>query len=155
MKLFSSTRELEERIAALESELESAQNKAARADELDRELAELKSGFDAERAEWQSARQSIESDLQSAQSKVSELESANDELTKHAEITKEKVSLEASRQLAAAGHPPVEGVSGEDPPDPYAGKSKEELQIIAQSLNRNPKAQADFVKKYLVPLIGK
>ena len=153
MKIFTSNKELQAQIAALESELEAAQTKAARADELEREMAELKAGFDTERNDFSAQNAALENELTAAKGRVSELESKVTELEQSAEITKEKVSLEAARQLAAAGHPPIEGIA-EETVDPYAGKSKAELQAIAQSMNHDPKAQKAFVSKYLRPLVG-
>ena len=154
MGLFTSSKELEERIASLETELESANNGAAQAVELQRELAELKAGFDTERNEWNIANAALENELTAANEKLAELQASVATLTESATLTKEKVSLEASRLLAAGGHPPIEGLSGDEPTDPYAGKSKEELQAIAQGMNHDPRAQRAFVTKYLRPLIG-
>lgn len=154
MKLFSSDKELTERISALESDLTAANETASRVPELEKELAELRAGFDAERAELQNQLNFASDALESSKVTIAELEAAKLELTAAAELTAEKVSLEAARQLAASGHPPVEGVSGEqDKPDPYAGKSKQELESIAHGI-RNPKEQSAFVTKYLRPLVG-
>ena len=154
MGLFTSSKELEERIASLETELEAAQGKATRADELERELAELKAGHDAERNEWNAANAALENELTAAKAIVTQLEAEKLDLTEQAALTAEKVSLEAARQLAAAGHPPVENLKEDETADPYAGKSKDELQAIAHGLRNKPKEQSAFVSKYLRPLIG-
>jgi len=154
MGLFTSSKELEERIASLETELESSQAEAAKAVELQRELAELKVGFDVERNVWANEKSELQNALSDKILAASEMEKTIAELTEQSAFTAEKVSLEAARQLAAGGHPPVESLNEDETADPYAGKSKEELQAIAHGLRNDPKAQAAFVSKYLRPLIG-
>lgn len=155
MRLFTSTKELSERVADLEIQLTAAQEKADSATELEREMAELRAGFDTERNEFQAKLDGATGELETAKTTIGELEAKVTDLTEKATLTAEKVSLEAARQLAASGHPPVEGISAEqDKPDPYAGKSKKELEAIAHNMRNDPKAQKAFVTKYLIPLTG-
>lgn len=155
MKLFTSNKELEQRITELEAELVSSNDRTAQLEDVQKEMAELRAGFDAERAEFTSQIEAAKIELDNAQNELASLSEQITALKQEAEVTAEKVSLEASRQLASSGHPPIEGVNSEEEVDEFANKNISELQAIAHAMRNQPSKQAAFVTKYIRPLVGK
>jgi DNA repair exonuclease SbcCD ATPase subunit len=87
-------------IADLESQLLAAETAKTDAEARVQEAAESNAALDARATELAAERETLAA-------RVAELVTANAELAEQAAETEEKVSLAASRQLAAAGHPPV------------------------------------------------
>jgi chromosome segregation ATPase len=119
-------RQAREKIQSLESRIAELESESQSKDQTIEQLRKDVSDASAESAPQSARIIELEEQVTSLDQRVEELETANADLTEKATLTAEKISIEASRQLAATGHPaPVATTEGQ-------GKSASNEEIIAK-----------------------
>ena len=98
-------RQAREKIQSLESRIAELESESQSKDQTIEQLRKDVSDASAESAPQSARIIELEEQVTSLDQRVEELETANADLTEKATLTAEKISIEASRQLAATGHP--------------------------------------------------